>query len=413
MFPSHDLKGDNAIDNAVFLGMNTFQESIYVAPSGRSAAIDAGYNNVMTSDGSIFLYRKQLKEGEVLTGGAGAINYDSVIAKEALEVLYKNNFDALSIKVSDVEGAGRGMPGGNLFSGDETYQMSMGENAVIEGLLGNRKDLVENLFIRVDKRLPNENIDPKYWEGLWTEIGELLAPDPITVRLLNLGKDEMMNYLRTNPSGKRLLKEFVERSHNPDDIVFLTDDKALKEYLESIEYRVGIAVGNPTAKILDPFTGKELDASMTGRVHWRNKQKVYPKFVVDLSRTENTKLYQFIKNGGFLEGKDWVRYKEHINTMPNFKKRGTANQKFYEEFIDLFKEEVDLGNIGPKTVARRFDLKNRVSNDGTIIAGEKITAAGMMEDVAYYGSETLSSLDPILDTGYNFLISKQSNCLGS
>ena len=53
--------------------------------------------------------------------------------------MYKNNFDALSIKVSDVEGAGRGMPGGNLFSGDETYQMSMGENAVIEGLLVQRQ----------------------------------------------------------------------------------------------------------------------------------------------------------------------------------------------------------------------------------------------------------------------------------
>ena len=402
------LKGDNAIDNAVFLGMNTFQESIYVAPSGRSAAIDAGYNNVMTSDGSIFLYRKQLKEGEVLTGGAGAINYDSVIAKEALEVLYKNNFDALSIKVSDVEGAGRGMPGGNLFSGDETYQMSMGENAVIEGLLGNRKDLIENLFIRVNKRTQNENImNPQYWEGLWTEIGEILAPDPITVRLLNLGKDEMMDYLRTNPSGKRLLKEFVERSHNPDDIAFLTDDKALREYLESIEYRVGIAVGNPTAKILDPFTGKELDASMTGRVHWRRKQKVYPKFVVDLSTTENTKLYQFIKNGGFLEGKDWVRYKEHINTM-NLKQRGQANAKFYEEFIELFNDEVNLADLGPKTVARRFNLKDRINDDGTIIAGEKITPAGFVDD---FKEDGLMALDPILETVYGALISKPSNWL--
>jgi len=406
------FKGENAIDNAVFLGMNSFQESIFVSPKGREAAVQAGYNNVMTSDGFIYLYRKQAKEGELLTGGAAAIDYDSVIAKEVLEVLYKNNFDALSLKVSDVEGAARGMPDGSLFSGDETYQMSMGETAVIEGLLGNRKDLVENLFLRVDKRLPNGNINPQYWEGLWTEIGEILAPDPIVVRLLNLGKDEMMDYLRTKPSGKRLLKEFVERSHNPDDIAFLTDDKALKEYLESVEYRIGIAVGNPTARILDPFTGKELDASMTNRIWWRDKQKVYPKFEVDLShKVSNTKLFQFIKNGGFLEGKDWVRYKEHINTLPNLRQKGAANQKFFEEFIALFDDQVNGADLGPKTVARRFDLKNRVSDDGTIIAGEKISAAGMMEDVLYSNNSGLDRLDPLLDAGYNLLISKPSNWL--
>ena len=45
----------------------------------------------------------------------------------------------------------------------------------------------------------------------------------------------------------------------------------------------------------------------------------------------------------------------------------------------------------------------------TIIAGEKISAAGMMEDIAHSGSEMLGKLDPLLDAGYNLLISKPSN----
>ena len=402
------LSGENAIDNAVFMGINAFQESIYVGQSGRQAAVQAGYGNVMTSDGFISLYRKKAKDGEILKGGAAAINYDSVIAKEVLEVLYKNNFDALSLTIDDVKGAGRGLPNGSLFSADEGYRAAMGEQNITEGLIGTRKDLVENLFIRTDKRLANGNINPYYWEGLWTEIGELLAPDPITVRLLNLGIDDMMEYLRTNPTGKNLIKEFVERSHNADDIAFLTDDAALRNYLESIEYRVGIAVGNPTAKMRHPIAGYELSPENTSQVYWVNKQKVYPKFEVDLSVTANTKLFQFIKSGGFLEGKDWVRWKSHINTLSR-KKRGKANQDFYEEFIKVFTKEVDGADLGPQTIPRRFDLKNRINNDGTIIAGEEIVAAGAMDDLAF--SEGMASYDRLLETGYNTLISKPSNWL--
>ena len=395
------LKGENAIDNAVYLGINSFQESIYI--DNLELATKAGYGDLVTSDGMLYLYRKQ-------PGAAAAdINYDSTIAKEVLQRMYKSNFDALSLKIEDVQGAAKGMPNGGLFSADETYQMSMGETAAVRGLLDNRKDLVENLFIRVNKRTQNELvINPRYWEGLWTEIGELLATDPIVVRLLNLGKEEMIKYLRNTSKGRNLLKEFVERSYNPEDLAFLTDDKALREYLESIEYRVGIAVGNPTAKILDPYTGRELDASMTGRIWWKNKQKVYPKFQVDLSVTENTKLYQFIKNGGFMDGKDWVRYKEHINTF-NIKSRGQANQKFYEEFIAMFNKEVNIADLGPSTIPARFDLKHRVSDAGTIIVGDEIKAAGSFDDL--YTIDDKLIWNNVLDKGYNLLISKPSNWL--
>lgn len=92
---------------------------------------------------------------------------------------------------------------------------------------------------------------------------------------MNVGIDEMMVYLRTNDIGKRNLRELVERSFHPEDKIYLTDDTALRELLESYNYRVAKLIGNPSAKILDPITGKELSAEMAGRVLYRDGKKLY------------------------------------------------------------------------------------------------------------------------------------------
>ena len=75
-----------------------------------------------------------------------------------------------------------------------------------------------------------------------------------------------------------------------------------------------------------------------------------------MSVGSNTKIFQFIKNGGVLDNKDWLRYKTHIQTF-KLKERGTNNQEFYKQFIKLFKQEVDAQDLGPKVLPRRFDLQ--------------------------------------------------------
>ena len=62
----------------------------------------------------------------------------------------------------------------------------MGEQAVTAAFKTGRKDLIENMYIQVDKYLGNGDINPRYWEALWSEI-ELLATDPIAVRVANMG----------------------------------------------------------------------------------------------------------------------------------------------------------------------------------------------------------------------------------
>lgn len=94
-----------------------------------------------------------------------------------MEALYKSNFDALRLSVDEVEGAAKGMPGGGLFTADETYQASMGEQAVVGGFLSQKKDVAENSWIMVDKFLPDGSVNPRYWEGLWEEMS-LLASGP-------------------------------------------------------------------------------------------------------------------------------------------------------------------------------------------------------------------------------------------
>ena len=389
------LKGDNAVNNAVFMGMNAFQESVYIA--NRELAEKAGFKKALGDNDLIYLYRKEVGKG------AADINIDSVINKPALEALFKSNFDALGLKVEEVKGAAKGLPGGSLFSTDETYLASMGEASITEGLLGGRTDLAENLFINVDKYLPNGNVNPQWWEALWEEM-YLLSSDPIVVPLLNKGIDDTMEWLRAD--GSEYLEELVKRSFNPEDRLYLQSDKALREYLESIQYRVAKLIGNPTAKILDPQTGRELTAELATRVWYQNGRKTHPKYVADMSVGSNSKIFQFIKNGGVLENKDWIRYKTHIQTF-KLKERGINNQEFFKQFIKLFKQEVEDAGLGAMTLPRRFDLKNRISESGTMIVGEEIQAAGYLADVRY-GNDALNSL---LETGYNTLISKPSNYL--
>jgi len=407
------LEGENAITNAVHMGANAFQESVYIA--NRALAEASGFGNLVNDDGLIYLYRAV--EGRP----ASAINIDSVLNKRVLETMFKSNFDGLGLKVDDVKGAAQGMPGAGLFTTDESYRQGLGEAAVVQGLTDGRKDVAENAFIMVDKYLPggagifkrgSEGVDPlinpRYWEGLWEELS-LLAGDPNVVKLVNIGIEDMMVYLRNDVAGKRHLDELVRRSHNSEDKLYLTDDQALREYLESLQYRVGKAIGNPTAKILDPVTGKELSNEMTQRIKLKGGRRVHPKFQVDMNVGTNTKLFQFIKGGGVLRGRDWIRYNEHIYTF-GMKERGKVGEKFFKEFIEMMEDEIVEAGLGPMRIPRKFDLKNRVSETGTVIAGQEIKAAGWAADMP--GSDEWWKVGgSLLEKGYGLLITKPSNWL--
>ena len=394
------LKGDNAVVNAVHMGMNAFQESIYVA--NKAVAEASGFGHLVQESGSLYLYKTQKGKG------AADINIDSVIEQGPMEAMFKSNFDALRLSVDEVEGAAKGMPGGGLFTADESYQAAMGEQAVVGGFLSQKKDVAENSWIMVDKFLPDGSVNPRYWEGLWEEMS-LLASDPNVIKLMNVGIDEMMVYLRTNDIGKRNLRELVERSFHPEDKIYLTDDTALRELLESYNYRVAKLIGNPSAKILDPITGKELSAEMAGRVIYRDGKKLYPKFVADMNIGKDTKVFQFIKSGGVIEGRDWVRYQGHIHAIKSLKDKGIANEVFFKEFIKVFSKEIGEQGIGAMRLPRRFDLKNRVSEAGTMITGKEIKAAGALEVADSDGFLGISN--NLLEKGYGLLISKPSNWL--
>jgi len=392
------LQGENSVVNAVYIGANSFQESVYIA--NRELAERTGFGKPLMDNDLIYLYSKSKGPGYK---SASDINIDTVLNQPALEALYAKNFEALRISAEDVQGAAKGMPGGSLFSNDSTYNSAMGQSLITEGLTQGRKDLAENSFIKVDKYLPNDKVNPRWWEAFWTEIS-LLASDPIAVPLANKGIDDTMKWLRSD--GEVYLKELVQRSFNPEDKLYLTDDKALREYLESIEYRIGYLIGNPTAKILDPNTGKELSAEMSTRVWYANNNKTHPKYSTDMTVGANTNIMQFIKTGGVLDNRDWVRYSDHIQTF-KLKERGKNNEVFYRELQKKFENEVVNQDLGAKALYRQFDFENRVSEAGTMIVGEEIQAAGKMAD--FRGNDGM--FDNFIEGMYNNLISKPSNWL--
>jgi len=403
------LSGENAISNAAMIGINAFQESIYVA--NKQLAIDSGFGKALATgdnEGLIFLHRVEVGKG------AASINYDSVINKPVLEALFKSNFDALKVTVDEVKGAARGMPGGSLFNNTPEYLSSLGEQAVTSAFKTGRKDLIENMFIKVDKYLPNgKRINPRYWEALWTEI-EILATDPIAVRIADIGLDETFSYLRGD--GKELLQDLVARSFNAEDKVYLRSDKALKEYLESVQYRIARLVG-AEHKIINPQTGIEISAEAARQVEFVNGYKVFPKFVSDLSSVNNSQILEMISNGGVYNRKDWVKWKQHNQLLKGNSARlggksikGKANEAFYKELIELLTPEVDRAGLGPQSLPAKFDGTQRISESGTMIAGEDIVAAGFFDDANYAGAN-FAQYRKILDTAYDVLLAKPSNKL--
>jgi len=406
------LSGDNAVTNAAMIGMNAFQESIYVA--NRQLAIDAGFGKALgNGDNANLIILHYVEEGK----GAKSINYDSVINKPALEALFKSNFDALKITVDEVKGAAQGLPGGSLMNNTPEYMSSMGEQAVTAAFKTGRKDLIENMFIQIDKYLGDGRINPRYWEALWNEI-EVLAIDPVAVRVANMGVDETFTYFRNQ--GSEIIEDLVARSFNAEDKIYAlknaAGDKALKEYLESVQYRIARLIG-ADHQILDPVTGIPLSAEAARKVGFKDGYKIYPKFTSDLNSVKSSQILEMIKTGGVLNRKDWVKWKQHNQLLKGNSSRtggksikGQANQAFYKELIEVLTPEVDKAGMGPTSLPAKFDGTQRISESGTMVVGDNIVAAGYFDD-ANYNPGLMGGYQKIIDTAYDSLLAKPSSRL--
>src|SRR5210317_252574 len=406
------LSGDNAVTNAAMIGMNAFQESIYVA--NRQLAIDAGFGKALgNGDNANLIILHYVEEGK----GAKSIKYDSVINKPALEALFKSNFDALKITVDEVKGAAQGLPGGSLMNNTPEYMSSMGEQAVTAAFKTGRKDLIENMFIQIDKYLGDGRINPRYWEALWNEI-EVLAIDPVAVRVANMGVDETFTYFRNQ--GSKIIEDLVARSFNAEDKIYAlknaAGDKALKEYLESVQYRIARLIG-ADHQILDPVTGIPLSAEAARKVGFKDGYKIYPKFTSDLNSVKSSQILEMIKTGGVLNRKDWVKWKQHNQLLKGNSSRtggksikGQANQAFYKELIEVLTPEVDKAGMGPTSLPAKFDGTQRISESGTMVVGDNIVAAGYFDD-ANYNPGLMGGYQKIIDTAYDSLLAKPSSRL--
>lgn len=406
------LSGENAMTNAAMIGINAFQESVYVV--NRQTAIDAGFGKALGNlDDSNLVFLHYVEEGK----GAKSINYDSVVNKPALEALFKSNFDALKISVDEVKGAAQGLPGGSLMNNTPEYMSSMGEQALTAAFKTGRKDLIENMFIQIDKYLGDGSINPRYWEALWSEI-ELLATDPIAVRVANMGIDEAFKYFRNE--GSEIIDDLVRRSFNEEDKIYglknAAGDKAFKEYLESVQYRIARLIG-AEHQILDPVTRLPISAEAARQVGFKDGYKVYPKFTSDLNSVKSSQILEMIKTGGVLNRKDWVKWKQHNQLLKGSSARtggksikGQANQAFYKELIEVLTPEVDKAGLGPMSLPAKFDGSQRISESGTMVVGDKIVAAGFFDD-ANYNPGAMGGYKKIIDTAYDSLLAKPSSRL--
>ena len=97
-----------------------------------------------------------------------------------------------------------------------------------------------------------------------------------------------------------------------------------------------------------------------------------------------------ISNGGVYKRKDWVKWKQHNQLLKGNSARlggksikGKANEAFYKELIEVLTPEVDRAGLGPQSLPAKFDGTQRISESGTMVAGDDIVAAGFFFNSMY------------------------------
>ena len=209
-----------------------------------------------------------------------------------------------------------------------------------------------------------------------------------------VSKDSLEAFRYFRYEGSEIIDDLVRRSFNEEDKIYglknAAGDKAFKEYLESVQYRIARLIG-ADHQILDPVTGIPLSAEAARQVGFKDGYKVYPKFTSDLNSVKSSQILEMIKTGGVLNRKDWVKWKQHNQLLKGSSARtggksikGQANQAFYKELIEVLTPEVDKAGLGPMSLPAKFAGSQRISESGSMVVGDKIVAAGFFDDANYH-----------------------------
>ena len=375
-----------ALKNALSVAIKAHQPKIYI----REQAFD-----LLSDDNPIKNTAKYMENAGVYKVSVYAqpdpridnVDIDSPVIQNVMEYLFDSNFQTAKKIVNKKGGYAQAAPSGSFFNTDSYYQSTMSEQSIMKALKPTGKQLkaAENEYIMVPKYTPTGTINEQWWRG-WIHDIINKSSDPVFVTVARDGADKALQFFTENTAGKSYISEFIARSDDPSIRSILKDKDELSKYLKSVEYEIGRLQGNETRKIFRE--GQEITEKQAREIIFDGERIVYPDYEVDLS-VGAAKVKEFIANGGFVDGEDWVELSQKYAVLSAKTEKYFGD--FYNKIKQVFDEDIREFNLGP--------LEQAFNNN------PNLTASGAVSQTA------LNKWDEVLGTGYSLLLAKPSDYL--
>jgi len=310
-------------------------------------------------------------------------NFESIVNKEIMEYVFEQNFEVARKIVQKKGGYANAAPSGSFFNTDRYYVETMANSTLAKALRpqGRARNAAADFYIMVNKYEPGSTtINPDYYRGFFHEILNK-SKDPLFVTVARDGADKAFDYFKNNPQGKKYIQELINRSDDPDVRAVLNNDDKLLSYIKATEYEIARLSG-ANKKILRG--GREISEQDAREIVGLE----YPDYESDIFGSGGQTIRNFIANGGYVNGEDYVELSQKYAINSSGEK---YISKFYEKLQEVFKQDlVDL-DLGPRNIA----FNNNPS----------LTRAGATIDTA------VKRWDDVLQKGYNTFLTRPSDFL--
>ena len=291
------------------------------------------------------------------------IDINSIVKQEVMEYLFNENFAVAKMITNKKGGYAQAAPSGTFLNTTQEYVSTMSQQSLVKALkpqtLGKHPE--EDFYIMVNKYSDavNKVIDPRWWRG-WVQDIVSKAGDPLYAVVARDGAAKAFEYFKTG--GKNYIDELIKRSEDDAARKLLLSDEGLMQYLKTAEYEIGRLQGNPTMKIFR--NGQEITEQQAREITSLNNEYVFPDYEADIF-TGSQQVREFIANGGFLEGEDWLELAQKYSV--NGTKSKGYEEKFFNKIKDLFKKDIVDLDLGPTKQA--FNKNPYMTRSGAFDSG--------------------------------------------
>jgi len=282
-----------------------------------------------------------------------------------MEYLYQENFSVLQQIVDSSPGTfASARVNGTFFKHTDEFMKASADQSIIQRLRPGRtrNQIRDDFYDTVTKYDASGNIRPEWWRFFTTRILNL-ATDELHIRVARDGVDETVSWLQNTKTGKEYIEQLIRKSEDYDMRKELLKEGGVEKYVKAAAYRIGQLQGNPTIKIFDD-AGNEIMSRYNDILKKSDEGEfLFHTYEVDLTQGSRQVL-DFIANGGFIDGEDFVEFarKVNINTakksfinsfMPSFKKA------FQKDIVDLKLGAAELaGNMNKEYMTDGVNAQN-------------------------------------------------------